>query len=211
MKNKLIKLIVVITVMAMLLTACGPSQQKTTTPDVAANADTTTTTTTTTESETTTTEEETTTTTEKEREYIADIELTRMDETKVKLSELVDKTTIVVCWATWCGYCVWEMPILEKVQKLNPDVKVVMVNFDDGLKDVQEFAEEENETNLELFWDETADITNSVKIPGFPTLIFITDELEIMQVVPGAIEQGDFRDILGEIEDFRKERGDFDE
>jgi thiol-disulfide isomerase/thioredoxin len=49
--------------------------------------------------------------------------------------DLEGKTTLVVVWATWCGPCVDELPLVERLYeriKDRPDVAVVTLNVDDN-------------------------------------------------------------------------------
>lgn len=54
-----------------------------------------------------------------------------LDGDKVLLSDYRGKVVVVSFWATWCGYCLKELPILEGIQKVagKPhNVQVVAVN-----------------------------------------------------------------------------------
>ncbi len=55
----------------------------------------------------------------------------------VKLSELQkiigspsDKIIVMNFWATWCAPCIKEMPLFEKLNLANPNVKVILVSMD---------------------------------------------------------------------------------
>ncbi|MES2901882.1 MAG: TlpA disulfide reductase family protein [Pseudomonadota bacterium] len=53
---------------------------------------------------------------------------------KVLLSNHAGKVVIVSFWATWCAYCLKELPILEGIQKVAGkahDLQVVAVNTED--------------------------------------------------------------------------------
>ena len=56
---------------------------------------------------------------------------TTLDGNKVLLSDLKGKVVVVSFWATWCAYCLKELPILEGIQKLagkQHNLQVVAVN-----------------------------------------------------------------------------------
>ncbi|TAH46689.1 MAG: TlpA family protein disulfide reductase, partial [Gammaproteobacteria bacterium] len=43
------------------------------------------------------------------------------------------KVVVVTFWASWCGYCLKEIPVLENVQRQAGDgrIRVIAVNIDD--------------------------------------------------------------------------------
>src|ERR1043166_6877308 len=54
----------------------------------------------------------------------------------IKLPELQEmmndgqKVKVINFWATWCAPCIKEMPFLERLNKENKDVKVLLVSLD---------------------------------------------------------------------------------
>ena len=44
-----------------------------------------------------------------------------------------EKVQVINFWATWCAPCVKEMPIFEKANLENKDIKVTLVSLDLGL------------------------------------------------------------------------------
>lgn len=57
-----------------------------------------------------------------------------IDGSKVHLADLRGKVVVVSFWATWCGYCLKELPILEGIQKVagkQHNVQVIAVNTED--------------------------------------------------------------------------------
>lgn len=56
-----------------------------------------------------------------------------MDGTSIKVSDYAGKAVVVSFWATWCGYCLKELPVLNAIQnsKAKDHVKVIAVNTED--------------------------------------------------------------------------------
>ncbi|MGS1119970.1 TlpA disulfide reductase family protein [Rhodanobacter sp. UC4436_H3] len=56
-----------------------------------------------------------------------------MDGHTVSLASLRGKVVVISFWATWCGYCMKEMPVLAKMQSLATErgmsLQVVAVNY----------------------------------------------------------------------------------
>lgn len=59
-----------------------------------------------------------------------DFELTKLDGTNVKLSDLKGKKVILNFWATWCGPCQQEMPDMEAFYKEHKEnVEILAINY----------------------------------------------------------------------------------
>ncbi len=60
---------------------------------------------------------------------------------EVKLSDFRGKPVVVNFWATWCGYCVKEMPAFEEVyQQMGSDIHFLMINVTDGVQETVDKA-----------------------------------------------------------------------
>lgn len=56
--------------------------------------------------------------------------LVKLKELQKMMSTPSDKIQVVNFWATWCAPCVRELPLFEKLNKENLDVKVMLVSMD---------------------------------------------------------------------------------
>jgi thiol-disulfide isomerase/thioredoxin len=83
---------------------------------------------------------------------------------KLKEVEKIMKTSseqiqVINFWATWCGPCIKEMPLLENLGKQRPDVKITLVSLDldlDANTDkVIKFVERKGIQSTVLILDET--------------------------------------------------------
>ncbi|MDD4780392.1 MAG: TlpA disulfide reductase family protein [Tissierellia bacterium] len=116
-----------------------------------------------------------------EKMLAPDFELESMDGTKLKLSDLKDKNVIINFWATWCGYCVLEMPDLQKLNDKykDEDLIVLAVNVGETKETVQEFIEE-NELNLIVLLDEDSAVANNYGLRSFPSTLAVNKKGEIV-------------------------------
>jgi thiol-disulfide isomerase/thioredoxin len=74
------------------------------------------------------------------------------------------KITLVNFWATWCAPCVIEMPYLNELQGRygSDEFEVVTVSMDRRYEDAARFFEENQLTNLELYFDPSMSIAFNV-------------------------------------------------
>ncbi|MEG0324152.1 MAG: TlpA disulfide reductase family protein [Raoultibacter sp.] len=60
-----------------------------------------------------------------------DFEFEMIDGTTAKLSDYKGQVVLLNFWATWCGYCIREMPDMAKITETYPDVVVLAINRGD--------------------------------------------------------------------------------
>lgn len=80
-------------------------------------------------------------------EIAPDIVVTDLEGNNKQLSEYFGKPTIMVFWATWCGYCKDELPALEMLkEKYGDSINALALNGGDSAEDIKDFMEENNYT-----------------------------------------------------------------
>lgn len=116
-----------------------------------------------------------------------DFELESLDGSTIKLSEMRDKNVILNFWATWCGYCVIEMPDLQKLQAAHKDdLLVLTVNVGESKEVVQKFMEENN-LDLTVVLDEKMNVANTYGIRSYPTTIAVNKNGEAVSGYVGML------------------------
>ena len=95
---------------------------------------------------------------------------------EVRLSDFFGKPVVINFWATWCGYCVREMPDFDKAYDAYPDVVFLMVNVTDGeyetVEKAKAYVASEGFT-FNVYFDTQAQATTAYQITGYPTTIFV--------------------------------------
>lgn len=80
---------------------------------------------------------------------LPDFEITDTDRRLWKLQDLKGKKTLVNLWATWCGYCMPELPIVQKMYEdlgERDDIQVISLNLDENPGVIEPFMEENGYT-----------------------------------------------------------------
>lgn len=117
-----------------------------------------------------------------------DVEFTLMDGTTAKLSDYKGKPVLINFWATWCGYCVEEMPAFEMLKdKYGDDITILALNVGgDTEEDIKEFAKDNGYTfDFAIISNDEADKYN---VQSIPATFIIDDEGKISYVMTGAYD-----------------------
>jgi thiol-disulfide isomerase/thioredoxin len=70
------------------------------------------------------------------------LRLSSLDGKEWDLAQLRGKVVVVNFWASWCGPCVEELPVLNALARGNPDqVAVVGVNYKEPLDSIERFSQ----------------------------------------------------------------------
>ena len=121
-----------------------------------------------------------------------DFEIFDADGKSVKLSDFKGKPVVVNFWATWCGWCVKEMPYYEDaIKEYGDDIQFLMINqTTDG--ETQEAAEKfmtDNNFTFDILFDNDLDASIKFGARSLPMSFFINENGELVETHPGYIEE----------------------
>ena len=135
----------------------------------------------------------------REGEAVPDFELKTLDGGKVKLSNLHGSPVLINFWATWCGPCKEEMPLI--VEQYNWDkghglrvLAIDSVAFD-NLDDIKKFVGQYKMT-FDVLLDEEDQISSDWAINGLPSSFFIKPDGTIAKVHVGQMSADQLKDYL---------------
>jgi len=92
------------------------------------------------------------------------------------LSSFAGKVVLLNLWATWCGPCRAEMPMLDNLQATlgGSDFEVLPLSIDRGGADkVRDFYRELGLENLAIYIDPTATAQRRLRVVGIPTTLLV--------------------------------------
>lgn len=129
--------------------------------------------------------------TEKEPILIPDFSLRTADERVVSLSDFRGKIVVLNFWATWCPYCVMELPVLQQIQdELGDEVVVLLIDQIDGQRETVEkgtsYLAEKGITLTNLLDFGTVGY-GLFGVPGLPTTVVVDAEGYLASYRAGAV------------------------
>ena len=120
-----------------------------------------------------------------------DFTLPTMTGANITLSELEGTPVVINFWATWCGYCVVELPYFEVVaQESEGEIKVIAIDRGESVSKVKEFFGDYEPTMIvaldeteEVFWNYCR---SDNPRGGIPITFFIDSEGIVQYIKIGA-------------------------
>ncbi|MHB9025175.1 MAG: TlpA family protein disulfide reductase [Armatimonadota bacterium] len=132
--------------------------------------------------------------------------LTDVNGKKVKLSDYRGKVVVMDVWATWCGYCVREIPDLiqmqEKATKDKKPLQILGVSVDRDRSVVKGFAAE-HKMNYPVLYGEDKALKPFGEVYGLPTKFIIDKKGIVVETIVGARP---LRDLQFTVDKYLKEK-----
>ncbi|MBC7594758.1 MAG: TlpA family protein disulfide reductase [Kineosporiaceae bacterium] len=95
----------------------------------------------------------------------------------VWLAGLRGEPTVINLWASWCGPCREELPLLAKSHReLGDRVRIVGIDFADDAADVALDLAAKSGVTYPLLADPTSSLKSSLKVVGLPQTIFVDEQ-----------------------------------
>lgn len=132
-------------------------------------------------------------------EVAPDFSLARLDGETVRLSDYRGRAVMVNFWATWCGYCMEEMPLMQETQARYPHELVILaVNEGESQQVVVPFVQERGYTFVVLL-DPSYALQRPYRVDGYPITYFIDASGIVRHRVDGAMDSRDLQQGLASV------------
>lgn len=108
------------------------------------------------------------------------------------------RPTVVNFWATWCAFCVEEMPAFQAVSEvLGDEVRFVGVDREDRVTEALELARRTGVT-YDLVEDPDGAFFQAVGGRGMPTTLFVDADGSVLYAHAGPLTQRRLQELIGE-------------
>lgn len=117
-----------------------------------------------------------------------DFALESLSGNTVHLSELQGHPILLNFWATWCGPCRQEMPLLAKYYHDRPDLVMLAVNAGEDRDQVKAFTDEFG-LMFDVLLDPEGRVQSLYDIRGYPTTFYLDEKGIVRAVVMGPLDE----------------------
>lgn len=121
---------------------------------------------------------------QKEKVMLPEFNLIDINGNEVSSLDLLGKPTIINFWATWCGYCMKEMPDFQTAYETYGDkINFVMIDAVDGKQETEEAGRayiEEKGYTFPVYFDTQMEGVISCGVTGFPSTLFVSADGEVL-------------------------------
>ncbi|WP_369039054.1 TlpA family protein disulfide reductase [Stenotrophomonas maltophilia] len=107
----------------------------------------------------------------------------------VDLQRFRGKPLVLNLWASWCGPCRREMPVLATAQQAHADVQFVFLNQGETLEEVQTFLANERLVLGNVLLDEPASASTTLGVQAFPSTLFFDPQGRLQELHLGELTQ----------------------
>ena len=105
-----------------------------------------------------------------------DFELTNLKGQSIRLGDFRGRPVLINFWATWCSYCLQELPVIEKYyERYASEINVLAIEVGDSLTDVRSIVTQYGFTFLVLR-DPDSDVFQQYRLDSFPVTFVLDTE-----------------------------------
>lgn len=132
-------------------------------------------------------------------ERAPDFVLQREDGSELQLSDLNGTPVFLNFWATWCTFCLEEMPDMQRIaDEFDGRLVVLGLNTGDSTEDGSGHANRLGVT-YELVYDTTLEVTNGYRVRAMPTSYFLDADGSIVDAHFGFLTYDDMLNKVNEL------------
>lgn len=114
----------------------------------------------------------------------------------VSFDSLAGRPLVINLWATWCGPCRREMPVLVRAQQTRDDVRFVFANQGESAARIRRYLQTNDLPAQHVLVDINRDLSQHYRAPGYPTTLFLDADGQLEDMHVGELSRATLRDRL---------------
>lgn len=124
---------------------------------------------------------------------LPDLALRRLDGSTVTMSGMRGKPMVINLWATWCGPCRREMPMLVGASQALSGVDFVFIDQGESAATVRAWLAAENLAPRHVLIDSGSAMSRHYQTPGYPTTLFVDADGRLRDTRVGPLTEASLR------------------
>lgn len=118
----------------------------------------------------------------------------------VSLESYAGKPLVLNLWATWCGPCRREMPVLVQAQQAHPAVNFVFANQGETAQEVADYLRAEKMSPAHVLLDAESDVMRQTGARALPTTLFFDANGRLVRAHMGELSRATLEARVREIQ-----------
>ena len=116
---------------------------------------------------------------------------------RMQLTELRGHAVVLDFWATWCGPCALQAPILDRIARRHQKKGLVVlgVNVDDTPEVAKAYAAQKG-LSYPIVLDETRDASGRYGVDKLPSLVVINKEGRVVAFLTGIVDEASLDEVV---------------
>lgn len=135
-------------------------------------------------------------------QLVYETKLVGLDQSETTLENYKDNVLVLNFWASWCTYCIHEVPELNNFYNKQPkNVEFLTINMTADEKNAQSAETFKEQYNVEfpIFLDETGFLQESFEIIAFPTTLIIDSSGVVRHRIQGEVTQDQLNEMIAKL------------
>lgn len=118
---------------------------------------------------------------------------------EIRISQFKGSVVVVTFWASWCGPCRRELPVLDALQKAAGDkVRIIAVNVEDTPEDYRIIRRQMKDSALTFTHDRRGTIAKGYAVKSYPNL-YVIDQTGTISAVHVGFDDNSLLEIVDDI------------